>query len=215
LRTQRFGSLTIAGRAVFIGQSQGATVITAPGSPRQLAVSVTAASVTLSWSAPEGGGPASSYVLAAGTASGLSNVANVVTGNTATTFTATGVPSGRYFVRVSARNTAGTSTASNEVSFTVGEASCAAAPPSAPQFTVIGSLVTLSWSPPVGAAPRSYLIEAGTGPSLSNVASVDTGSTSTSFSANATPGIYYLRVRAFTPCGISAPTADLVVTLQP
>ena len=216
LRTQRFASLMIAGRAVFIGQSQPTTTGTAPGAPRQLAASTSGSSVTLTWSPPDSGGAPSSYAISAGSASGLSNLANVVTGSTQTMFAAAGLPNGTYFVRVSAQNAAGTSAPSNEVSFTVGQHGCAVAPPSGLQSAVSGSLVTLTWlAPAQGVVATSYVLDVGTSPTLSDVGSFNTGSSATAFAGHAPPGRYHVRVRAATTCGLSTASAEVTVVVQP
>lgn len=213
LSTQRFSSLTMAGRTVFVAQGQ--QTASAPGAPRQLAASVSGSNVTLTWNPPETGGAPTTYVIAAGSASGWSNLAHFATGSTLTTFTAIDVPAGLYFVRVSAHNAAGASAPSNEVTLTMGQ-SCSAAPPSALQYTVSGSLVTLTWAPPAGGvAPTAYLVEAGTSVALTDVGIFNTGWPVTTFAAHAPPGNYFVRLRAATPCGVSAPTTDVVIVVQP
>jgi hypothetical protein len=86
-----------------------------PGAPQQLQASVGAGgAVTLTWEAPATGGSPTAYLVEAGNASGLANLAMVSTGSTATVFVASAQP-GTYFVRVRAVNTAGPGDASNEV----------------------------------------------------------------------------------------------------
>jgi hypothetical protein len=77
---------------------------------------VTGNFVVLSWSAPPPGpGPsATSYVLAAGTASGLSNIVVFDTGSPALSLP-TPAPSGVYYLRAAARNACGIGGWSNEV----------------------------------------------------------------------------------------------------
>ena len=89
------------------------SALTAPG---PLTASVAGGTVTLVWG---GVGGASSYVLEAGSSSGASNLAASDTGSTATSFVATAVPPGSYYVRIKARNSCGTSAASNELLVTV------------------------------------------------------------------------------------------------
>lgn len=96
------------------------TCNTAPGVPSGLGSTVSGSSVTLTWTAPAGGCTPTSYAIEAGSSSGAGNLANVQTGTTATSFLATGVGSGTYFVRVRAANNVGASAASNEVVITVG-----------------------------------------------------------------------------------------------
>jgi len=67
----------------------------------------------LSWAAPIAGGTADSYVLEAGTASGLANLARLSVGGNS--FQALGVPPGTYYLRVRAVNRVGVGPASAEV----------------------------------------------------------------------------------------------------
>jgi len=89
----------------------------APGAPAGLTYSVSGSTVTLTWNAAPGA--VTSYVLVAGYSSGAGNAANADTGNSYTTFVATGVPSGVYYVRLHARNACGVSGPSNEVAVVV------------------------------------------------------------------------------------------------
>ncbi len=89
---------------------------TAPDAPAGLSATVTAGVVTLRWQAA--GGNAASYVIEAGSAPGLANLAVLPTGHLDTTFV-TPAPSGTYFVRVRATNAFGSSAGSNEITVTV------------------------------------------------------------------------------------------------
>ena len=67
-----------------------------------------------SWTIPSGGPTA--YILQAGSAPGLSNLANLDLRQAQPTFTTSGVPAGTYYVRVLARrNNCSLSAPSNEV----------------------------------------------------------------------------------------------------
>jgi Subtilase family/Fibronectin type III domain/Putative binding domain, N-terminal len=90
-----------------------------PGAPNDLRATVVGSTVSLQWSAPTTGGTATGYVLQAGSAPGLSNVLVVPLGG-ATSITATGVPSGTYFVRVVATNAVGAGPPSAEATVIVG-----------------------------------------------------------------------------------------------
>jgi predicted phage tail protein len=89
------------------------------GAPANLAASVSGNSVTLTWVAPGGDCVATSYLIEAGSASGLSNLAALSTGTSATSFSAS-APNGTYYVRVKAASGTSTSAPSNEVRVTVG-----------------------------------------------------------------------------------------------
>jgi all-beta uncharacterized protein/fibronectin type III domain protein/PKD domain-containing protein len=185
---------------------------TAPDPPSALAVALNGSTVTLSWTAPSAACAATSYVIEAGSASGLTNIATVATGSTATSFTAAGVGSGTYFVRVKAVNGGGTSAASNEVQFTVG---ACAGPPRAPTgfvAQVSGSTVMFTWNAATG-APTSYILEAGSFASGTDIVVSDTGNLGTTLTATAPPGTYFVRLRARNSCGQSAPTEEIVVVV--
>src|SRR6185295_19685804 len=90
--------------------STGVTAINPPAAPGRLSASlVSDSTVQLSWSAPAAGGAPTSYVLQAGTASGVTNLANANTGSALPTLTVTGVPNGTYYFRVLAQNASGAS----------------------------------------------------------------------------------------------------------
>ena len=180
--------------------------------PTNLAFTVSGSTVVLTWSPPGAGSVATSYLLQAGSSAGLSNIVSFNTGSFATTFTATNVPSGTYFVRVRAANNDGTGPASNEVTIVVGSAPCP--PPGAPTGLVgsaSGSTVLLQWNGVSGAI--AFIIEAGSSPGASNLASFDTGSAATSFSATAPNGTYYIRIRVRTSCGTSGTSNEVTVTV--
>jgi len=85
----------------------------APNRPTSLSQSGSGSTVNLRWTAPSGGTAPTGYVLEAGSAPGLADLA-VVNLGAATTFSAT-VPPGTYYVRVRAVNARGSSPASNEI----------------------------------------------------------------------------------------------------
>ena len=107
-----------------------------PGPPRAFSATATASSTSMEWDAATGG--PTNYIIEAGSAPGLANLA-VLTIGSETTFS-TPAPPGTYHVRVRARNACGTGPPSNEVVVAV-------APPTPipPVLTVNGS-VTLSGS---------------------------------------------------------------------
>jgi predicted phage tail protein len=83
-----------------------------PAGPRNLSSSGSGSSVTLQWTAPSGNTHAG-FVIEAGSAPGLSNLAVLPVGNV-TTFSTT-APPGTYYVRVRAVNARGASPPSNEI----------------------------------------------------------------------------------------------------
>ncbi len=190
-----------------------------PGAPTALTVSVFGTTIVLSWTA--GSGAPSTYILEAGSASGLSNVIVYPTGNAAPSYTATEVGPGTYFVRVRAANAQGTSAPSNEVAFAIGTGSVPPStdgPPGPPlglAASASGSTLSLLWNPPaLGGSPSSYVIQAGSGTGLSDLASFSTGSTATSLTAGGVPaGTYFLRVRAANDSGVSAPSNEAVIVV--
>lgn len=194
-----------------------ALAIVAPGAPVLAPAVVSGDTVTLNWT-PAANDAATSYVLEAGSASGLSDLANTDTGSSLTTLTATSVPGGTYFVRVRARNASGTSAPSNEIVVVV--AGACTTPPQSPTalaghvaLSNSGLVVSLTWQVPAsGCAPTSYIVEAGSGPGLANLARVTTGNADTTFFAGrVAPGLYYVRVRSVNNAGTSGPSNEVQV----
>jgi hypothetical protein len=83
--------------------------------------------------------------------------------------------------------------------------------------TASGTTVTLSWAPPAaGGQVLSYVIEAGTGPGLANLANFDTGSIGTSFIATGIgAGTYHVRIRARYAAGVGPSTDDVQLIVFP
>lgn len=180
--------------------------------PANLSYTTQGNAVTLTWAAVPG---AASYDIEAGSGPGRSDLA--VLNTTSLGFSATAAP-GSYYVRVRARNAAGTVSApSNEVTIAVGvqPGPCVAAPgpPAAVTASSNGGTVVLTWGGSVG-MPATYIVEAGSAPGLSNLANLETGSTSTSYTAaNAPRGTYYLRLRAKNSSGTSAASSEVVIVV--
>jgi predicted phage tail protein len=186
--------------------------IVAPQAPSGLSATVTGSTVTLTWTAPAGGDPPSSYIVQAGSSSGLSDLASFDTGGTATTLAVLNVPAGTYYVRVRGNNSAGASAPSNEFLLVVAGASpCGSlSAPTGLAASVTGNTVVLTWSTPAGCAPTNYVVQAGSAPGLSNLANFSTGSTATTFTAaGVAPGTYYLRVLSAAGAVLSAPSTEI------
>jgi predicted phage tail protein len=188
---------------------------TAPGVPLNLTTSSSGSSVALAWSAPASA-DATGYVIEAGSAPGLANLANFATGSTATRFSASGIGNGTYYVRVRAQNTAGTSATSNESALVVGSSACTSAPgaPSGLAITTSGSTVTLLWAAPAGGcAPTSYVLQAGSSAGTSNLANSNVGNTTSYVATGVGNGTYYVRVRAANAYGQSAGSNEFTLTV--
>lgn len=121
VRSQNASGTSAASNEVVITVGGGACV-SAPNAPGGLAGTASGSTVTLTWSAPASGCPVTAYVLEAGSSAGQSNLANSSTGSSSTSYVASGVGAGTYYVRVRAQNANGQSGTSNEIIVTVGAA---------------------------------------------------------------------------------------------
>jgi predicted phage tail protein len=190
---------------------------TPPGPPARLEVNVAHGIVTLMWMPPATGDRPMTYVIQAGSSSGTSNLATVMTRSSETTLVAD-APSGTYFVRVLAANSAGTGSPSNEVSFSSpGFGTCAPpqSPPTALVASVSGSTVTLGFGG-VGFDPTggSYVVQAGSAAGLSDLASLDVGPSVPVILGGVPRGTYYLRVRGRNRCGLGPVSNEAVITVS-
>ncbi len=179
----------------------------APASPTGLGVSWSGTTAHLSWTPPAGAAP-TSYVVEAGTASGLTDSGAVNVG-AATSF-AVNLPSGAYFVRVRALNANGASAPSNEV---LVQRAVVALPGPIPLLDaeLSGSTLVLDWRAPTTGGPvEDYVLEAGSAPGLSNLVTLPLG-TSRLFSVTVPPGAYYIRVRARNSGGLGAPSREFLI----
>ncbi|MCX6552400.1 MAG: hypothetical protein NTY02_15585, partial [Acidobacteria bacterium] len=188
-----------------------------PGAPSGLTASASGSNVSLAWTAPATGGGPTAYVVEAGSAPGFANLANFSTGSAATSYAAGGVGNGTYYVRVRATNSAGTSGPSNEAILVVGGSGCSG-PPGAPGGLTItqnsGGHVAFRWSAAAG-GPTTYVVEAGSGPGLANLARIDLGGTGSTFAASGVgSGIYFVRVRAGNTCGTSGASNEVALIVQ-
>lgn len=182
-----------------------------PSPPTTVGATALDGVVTLRWSPPALGGRPEAYLLDAGVTPGGTEVAaGVPLSGLAQSFG--NVPPGTYYLRLRAANAHGVSRATGDVMVVVGAASCGAPldPPSDLVASVVGSRVTLSWTPASGAAVASYRVEAGTTPGATAV-QIAVGGNESSYATDAAPGSYFVRVRALGACGDSAPSNEVQV----
>jgi hypothetical protein len=191
-----------------IARGETAAACTVPDAPGSLGASVAGTRVSFAWQPPATGAPRG-YVLEAGSAPGLANLAVLPLAGSASSF-AVDAPNGRYFVRVRAANACGSGSASNEVVVDVPGACPPPASPDSISVAVSGGTVALGWTTVPGAV--GYVLEAGSSPGASNVFVGPVPGTG--IQAAPPAGRYYVRVRARSACGgVSAPSAEVVVNV--
>jgi uncharacterized repeat protein (TIGR03803 family) len=194
------------------GAAPGCNIV--PAVPTGLTTSSNGSTVTITWQRPLVGCPPTYYVIQAGSAPGLSNLANFSTGNDSTSFSASGVGNGVYYIRILAGNAAGTGGASPDVPLVVGGGGCSG-PPGAPgglSASVSGSTVSFGW---IGASgvPTAYLLQAGSSSGSSNIGTFNLGNSS-SYTAGGVPnGTYYVRLVATNACGTGPASNEVLFTV--
>ncbi|MEW6322942.1 MAG: fibronectin type III domain-containing protein [Acidobacteriota bacterium] len=180
--------------------------------PTNLAATVTGSTVTFNWRHPASGAPPG-YLLEAGSAPGLANLAALPLAGALTTF-ATTAPPGTFYVRLRSTSGSASSAPSNEVVVTVGAGpGQVPGPPASISASVIGRTITVTWTPPTAGTVTGYLLEAGSAPGLANLVEAPVGLTTSYTAANVPPGTYYIRVRALNDAGIGPPSADVAVSV--
>ncbi len=169
--------------------------------------------LNLQWLDSSLGERPTSYLVEAGSASGLTNIASLPVGTRSFSYDL--VPNGYYFLRVRARVGANVGPPSQEVMVKVGSGP---SPPGVPHrwtYRVAGNTVTFSWAAPLDGSPTSYIVEAGSMAGLSDIAVFNTGSAATTLTVPNVPrGRYHVRLRARNALGAGPPTYDLTVTVR-
>lgn len=177
-----------------------------PEPPTDLEAVVNGGTVTITWTESVTPG-VTGYKIAANPFGVGSFFSTLVPAGT-TTFSAP-APPGVFEVRVRAISACGASEATNDVVLGVGGATL---PPGAPEdltTTVNGSAVTFTWSAPLtGGTAAGYVLEAGTGPGLSDIARVPLAGT-TLTAPNVPAGAYYIRVRAVNGAGLGEASEEV------
>ncbi|HUU32561.1 MAG TPA: MopE-related protein, partial [Vicinamibacterales bacterium] len=129
-----------------------------PGAPRRLSGSVRRSTVSIKWYAPLTGGAVVDYLVEAGVVPGQTLYSTPV--GAMRSVSVPGVGTGRYYVRVRARNQNGVSAASNEIVLSVG---CGGPPRKSTGLTAtsVEGVVTFSWIDPDGCSGASYTVTVG------------------------------------------------------
>ncbi len=151
--------------------------------------------VSLKWEAPLTGGTVRDYLIEAGVMPGQTLYTTVV-GST-TSVAVPNVGTGRYYLRVKARNDNGVSAASNEVVLSVG---CTSRPGRASDLTATnsGGVVNLTWTDPDGCTDTKYSVSI-TG---ENVAAAQTLTAADTNATTLLPkGTYLARVKTLAATG--------------
>jgi hypothetical protein len=165
-----------------------------PLAPLDLSSTTSGFRVRLTWRPNPNGAAPTGYVVEAGFSQGTTAV-TLPTPDPL--LDVSGVPPGRYFVRVRARNAFGTGPASSDFVLVV-NGDGLGSPGMVPLVTawMSGRRLNMLWSDPsLGERPTSYVVEVGTAAGLSNLASLPV--TMRSFSYDPVPdGFYFVRVRA-------------------
>ena len=206
LATERTATLTIGGRVV--GFRQIASAITAP----VLAPAVVLRpNVSFSWTPPTAGPPPTSYTLEASLTPGGPPVASLPLGAERSLTVA--APDGTFYVRIIA-TVNGSPAPSNEIQVVVAPPSIPAAPQGF-SAGVAGSVITFAWQAPGGSAVTGYVLEAGSGPGLSNLAILPLGNVTTFVTPPVPNGSYYVRVRGQNTSGTGPPSNEVRVVVGP
>ena len=180
----------------------------APSIPIELTATRSASLLTLRWSGAFFE-PVAGYRLEAGRTSGASDIAQLSLGPD-TTFTTPEPPAGTYVLRVRAWNTCGVSAPSGETVVTIGSGGAVPSPPGAITAAVTGRQVALAWTAVSGAT--SYRVEVGSARGLADLATL--GTAVPSLGAPGVPaGQYFVRARALSAAGSSAPGPDTLVVV--
>jgi hypothetical protein len=199
----------------FITASTSARVQAQELSPTNLQASSSGSTVVVSWRAAGDTAP-DGYRLEAGSGPGLTDLAVVnipwhAARGLDARFSAAGVAPGVYYLRVRSIRNQVASLPSDEVMVQVGTASCPL--PTAPlniSVAVDSQSITLDWDPAAtGGAATGFVVEAGTTPGAPNLAVITLDSTRVLLQA--TPGRYFIRLRAMGLCGASEPSRELQV----
>lgn len=208
-RLQAFADGVLSTDAGGIGFMPDDAVGGAPAAPGLPEWRASGGTLSVVWSPPVIGARPTGYLLEAGTAPGLADIATLpVTGSS---FAVGGVPPGRYFVRLRSVNAAGASAASRELEVVTG-AACTTTPrmPDPPVVAVAGGTVVLSWAAAAGAAPETYSLRVGTASGLGNLGEIPLGGVTALTVPGVPAGAYFLQLVPTNACGRGPASADAI-----
>lgn len=174
--------------------------------PPTLSRTVNGNSITLNWT-----GTSASWLLEAGSATGLSDIAVAGMG-AANTFTANGVPAGTYFLRVRSNAGGVLGTPSNEVQANVTQ--CLGTFRTDLHALVTGTTLALDWTF-LGSAPTGWRLEAGTATGRTDIATLNFSGGQTSLAAGVPSGTYFIRVRRNDSCAGASNEIEVAVPAAP
>jgi hypothetical protein len=202
-----------AGTSAASNEVQVVAATALPASPRSLDGSVAHGLAKLMWIAPSAGRPVS-YIVEAGSSSGLTDIGIFETNNP-DTFASGFLPPRLYFLRVRAKNSAGSGAPSNEISFAApGSLNCnvPSTAPTGVSASVNGSTLTLNFtSLQLGV---TYVLQAGSTPGALDIATLDVGRFIPAVIGGVPPGHYYLRLVTRDPqCGVGPPSNEIAVAV--
>jgi hypothetical protein len=181
-----------------------------PEPPTDLEAIVTGGIVTITWTESVTPGVTGYRVL--GNPFGIDAPFSTLVPAGTTTVSAP-APRGVFVVRVRALSACGASAASNEVLIGVGGAELPPGEPDDLTAVVNGSAVTFSWMAPATGGPAgAYILEAGSGPGLSDLARVPVNGTSLT-APNVAAGTYFVRVRAVNNAGMGDASSEIQVVV--
>jgi glucose/arabinose dehydrogenase len=195
---------------VIIGETAAPCV--SPSAPIALAGQALGTTLNLAWRAPATGNAPSRYVIQAGSTSGASDIAAIPIDGSFTSI-AGAAPNGTFFFRVIAINECGISEPSNEISVTVGgPLPPVPGPPTSVTSEVVGSRVTLTWSPPVSGGPVVSYVIAVRDAAGNALAALGTGNAASFLSQdNVPPGVYLVTVQGVNAAGAGPPSEVVTV----
>jgi titin len=195
-----------------LAMSRGQRSQSPPARPDAVNASYDNGMLNVVWEPPADGQQITAFVLEIGTLPVAANLVNTTLPPTSSHWSHA-APAGRYYIRMRSLNAAGVSAASSEV--VVNSGTPATELPGMPQNLVaalVGDRLQLEWVPPAdGGDLIEYVIEAGTAPGVSDVASVQTGTAHSAWSYTGVPGgrVFFIRVRARNGVGLGPASTEV------